>query len=135
MTATAATSGYSCTFKKGSTATAEVTNITGPGMSRNMIDATHLTSPDQVKEYIAGLIDGGQVTLDLNWLPTDATQLAFLTDFLAGTTQSYSIVWSDAGPTTWAFSGKVQAISPTAPKDDRLSATVTIQLTTKVTQS
>lgn len=131
MAATTATSGYGTLFKQGATTVVEVASITGPGMSRNMIDATHLSSDDTVKEFVAGLIDGGQVTLDLNWLPTEATHVAFLTDFLAGTTQTYSIVWSDTGATICTFDGKVQSISPAAPKDDRLSCTVVIQATTK----
>lgn len=128
MPATAATSGFSTVIKKGATAIAEVAGITGPGISRNAIDATHLNSPSQAKEFIAGLIDAGEVSLDLNWLPSDATHAALFNDLMAGTKDTYSIVWPNAGPTTWTFTALVTAFSPTAPKDDRLSASATLKL-------
>jgi len=58
---------------------AEVVAITPPGMSRESIEATHLKSPDQFKEHIAGLMDAGEASFSFNYLPsaTEAMYLAF----------------------------------------------------------
>ena len=96
MAATSATSGFNTVLKKGTTALGEVSDLNGPSESRNWIDATHLTSDNQAKEYVAGLIDSGQVTGTLNFLPGNATQAALRTDMLAGTKDSYSLTFPDA---------------------------------------
>lgn len=59
--------------------TAEVTRIKPPGWSRDSVDATHLESPDDVKEFIAGLKEMTECSFDLNWLPSanDAMVAAF----------------------------------------------------------
>ena len=68
--------GYGTLFQTGNgavpevfTTLAEVTNITPPKMSRDTVDATHEESPGAWREFIAGLKDGGDVSLDLNFIP------------------------------------------------------------------
>ena len=60
-------------------AVAEVVAITPPGMSRDSAEATHLKSPDEFKEYIAGLMDAGDASFTFNYVPsaTEAMYLAF----------------------------------------------------------
>ena len=61
---------------------AEVVSITPPGMTRDSVEATHLTSPDKWKEFIAGLKDAGEASFTMNFVPsaTDAVYLAFNAD-------------------------------------------------------
>ncbi|MEH6834809.1 phage tail tube protein [Falsihalocynthiibacter arcticus] len=81
MTETTADIGYSSTFGiEGDTPdtfviVAEVTRIKPVGFSRGEEDATHLTSPDQYKEFIAGLKEGTPTSIDFNWTPTEADPL------------------------------------------------------------
>lgn len=138
MSATSATSGYNVTLAKGGTGTsgtaiAEVVGITGPGYSRNWIDATHLTSDSQAKEFVAGLIDGGEVSVDLNFLPANTTHKLITTDLVDGSKDAYAITWNDASTTTWSFTAGVSGFNPSAPKDDRLSATATFKLSGIIT--
>lgn len=58
---------------------AEVTRIKPPGWSRDSVDATHLESPDDIKEFIAGLKEMTECSFDLNWVPSanDAMVAAF----------------------------------------------------------
>lgn len=48
----------------------EVTSITAPSITRETIDATHLMSPDEFREYIAGLLDTDPVTIAFNYVPS-----------------------------------------------------------------
>jgi predicted secreted protein len=65
------------------TAVAEVTQITPPGMSRDAVEVTHLTSLGEWKQFIAGLKDGGEAQLTFNYVA--AANDAILTAFNANT--------------------------------------------------
>jgi hypothetical protein len=85
MTATAAGIGFKSKFAiEGGTPAAyanvaEVVRITPPGASRSAIKATHLDSPGDTHEYIAGIIDGGEASITVNFVPsaTDTLRAAF----------------------------------------------------------
>lgn len=53
----------------------EVTSITSPGITREAIDTTHLESPDDFREYIAGLLDTDPATIAFNYNPDAADAL------------------------------------------------------------
>lgn len=48
---------------------AEVVSVTPPGWTRDAVDVTHLGSDDGAKEFIAGLVDGGEASITINYLP------------------------------------------------------------------
>jgi hypothetical protein len=118
------------------TTLAEVISISGPGLSLDTIDITNHSSPSAWKEYVPSLIDGGEVTLDLNYVPTDVTQrfttsgLGF--DMKSKTKRNFQLYWPDnptGTGTLWSLSGYVTKWQPGAPVGDKLSAAVTIKLT------
>jgi hypothetical protein len=99
--ATAAVSGYSTTFKLTSgTAMSEVTSISGVSINRDTIEATNLSSPTQWKEFIFGLKEGGEITVNCNYTNT-AYQKLVATEMIAGTVSSYTLTLPDA--TTYIF--------------------------------
>ena len=81
MTTTNADIGYDSSFGiEGATpgeytAVAEVTAINGFGFSRESVEATHLKSPDQYKEFIAGMKEAQPVTITLNYVPSESDAL------------------------------------------------------------
>jgi hypothetical protein len=54
----------------------EVVSFTLPDDTIDEIEASHLKSPGNRKEYIAGMIDGGDVTVEFNYVPGSDTDLA-----------------------------------------------------------
>lgn len=50
-----------------------IKSITGPGIKRDAIDVTDMNS-GTFREYIGGLVAGGTISFDANWLPRDPTQ-------------------------------------------------------------
>ena len=50
----------------------EVVGFSGPGLTANPIDVTNLTAT--AKEKLIGVYDGGQLTLNVNAVVTDAGQ-------------------------------------------------------------
>jgi len=132
MAATTAVSGYGITFKKASTAIAELTRVSGVGINRDTIEATHLTSDSGWKEFIYGMKEGGVITVEGNFLPTAASQKAIITDVIAGTSATYTTTLADTS--TWAATmlptsltlGDIEA-------NGKLSFTATFQVTGAVT--
>lgn len=53
------------------TPVAELISATLPGLTKDTIDVTHASSPDKFREFRAGLRDGGEVTLELNFTQSD----------------------------------------------------------------
>lgn len=123
-------------LKRGSatgTAIAQVTNISGPGLSADAIDVTSHDSTSGYREFLQGLKDGGEISLDLNFDPVLATHDkvsgGVLDDFNTGTAVSWYLVFTDAATSTWNFSGITTGFELEAPMDDKLAATVTIKVT------
>ena len=114
------------------TTIAEVTDITGPSLALDPLDVTSHESPGAFREFVGGLLDGGEVTLTMNYVPTAGTQAAttgLLADMIARTVRNFQLVFPDVGTTTWSFAALITAFEPAEPVDDRLSAEVTLKVT------
>ncbi len=108
----------------------EVTRITGPGLTSEALEATHLQSPNETAEYIKGKIDSGECTLEMNFLPDDSSQKNFIAavkQLSAADNPSFNIVWTGGG--TFSFVGIATGYEPTAAEDGKMEATGTIKIT------
>jgi len=135
MAASSAKLGYNTDFSiyNGSTYTevAEVTSITWPGYARDAIEATHMNSDDTFREYIPGLMDAGEVTIELNYIPSASDVIvAALT---AATIGQFKI--QHAAGVNVVFKAIVTAYQPQSPVDDRMTASATFKVTGKPTWS
>jgi predicted secreted protein len=78
---------------------AEVLSIKGPSASRDTIEVTHMESPGGWKEFIGGLVEGGEITLELNFVATEASQSDLLSNLAENTpanvVRTYRIVFPD----------------------------------------
>lgn len=143
--ASAGLAAFGTLFKMGDGATseafttiAEVTNISGPKLALDMIEITNHSSPSAWREYVASFLDMGEITLELNFIPTNATHqlsasgLAY--HMVNRTKKNFQLVFPDTGSTTWSFSGYVSGFEINAPVDDKLGGSVTIRPTGGMTQ-
>lgn len=113
------------------TTIAEVTTIGGPSLGLDTIDATNHDSTAGWEEVIGGILRSGEVTFDINYIPTDATHDAstgLIADMVARTKRNFELVFPDTGSTTWSFTGLVSKFAPSAPVDGKLSASVSLKL-------
>lgn len=110
---------------------AEVTNISGPGMTREMIDVTSLDSTGGYREFIAGFRDSGTVVLSMNYTREGLDM--FFADFEDDDAKNYEIVLPDADETSLEFEGLVQEYPLTIPTDSQVTMEVTIKITGGVT--
>ncbi len=118
------------------TTIAQVTDIGGPELSLETLETTNHSSADGWREYIGGLLDGGEVNLSLNFIPTESTHNAstgLIKDMVDRVVRNFQMVFPDTGNTTWSFAALVTSFSPAAPIDEKLSAEVTLKVTGKPT--
>lgn len=115
---------------------AELRDIKGPNLKLNTTEVTPHTSTDGWKEHIGTLLEGGEVTFDVNWLPADATHsfsAGLVKDMVGRTKRNFQIVFPSASPTTWSFTALVTGVGPSAPVDGVLAASITLLITGKPT--
>lgn len=105
---------------------AEVTSIKPPSYARDAIDVTHMESPNQFREYIAGLMDAGEVSLELNYVP--AATDAIIAAMVAGK-GTFKITHANAVSIT--FDAIVTGYEPQIPVDDKMSTSATFKVTGK----
>jgi predicted secreted protein len=114
------------------TAIANVTSVKGPEIERETYDVTAHDSEDGWREYIGGLKDGGEVSLEINYDPRVHDTL--VADFDDTVARDYQMVFPDpAGGGMWAFKAFLTGFSQEAPVDDKLSAELTLKMTGKPT--
>ncbi len=95
--------GYGTKFQTGNGSSPEtftdlafVTSITAPNLSRDSIDVSHMQSPDEWREFIAGMKDAGEVSLELNFKAGGTAFLAMLAELntvSASATKTRRITW------------------------------------------
>ena len=113
------------------TTVAEVMDITPPQAEADDIEATHMESPGRRKEYIQGLIDGGEATFQLNWIPDNPTH-DHITGLKALQRSGETVPWRLRLPDDvliWNFPAYVKSFNPEIPVGDKMTASVTLKVT------
>jgi len=105
---------------------AEVTSVKPPSYSRDAIDATHMASPNSFREYVAGLMDAGEASIELNYVPAVSDVIIAAMTAGAG---NFQITMPNS--VKFQFAGIVTAYEPDAPLDDKMSASITIKVSGK----
>lgn len=114
---------------------AEVVDCTFPQDETEEVDATHLQSPGRRREFLSGMIDGGEVTVNLNYVPGGATDLLLTAALEAGTARKVRFVIPDesgAGTADWNIttSGFVKRYAPdTMSPGEKIGAVAVIRIT------
>lgn len=111
----------------------EVTGFPLPEDKIDEIEVTHLESPGRRKEYISGLIDGGEVEVELNYVPNSLTDQRIRAARDAGDVRFLRFVIPDeVGTPQWQVdtNGFVSGYSrgPVQP-NEKIAATVTFRIT------
>lgn len=129
------------------TAIGNVISITGPNQSRDSIDISSMDSPNNFKEYIPGLLDAGEITVDINYDGSDGGDAAVLggtnaaTGLLKNTNPAMMATigffdgTNETGKTNvtnhsfWQANGFITALGHQIPFDTKITQPVTIKLT------
>lgn len=108
---------------------AEVKNLSGPNMAAAVIDVTNMDSQNNTREFITSLIDPGEMSFTVNFLPGNVGQQDIINDLKNRVRRNYQLVWTDQAATTWNFAGLVTSFQPSSATEDALQASITIKVT------
>ncbi len=114
------------------TTIAQVVNIGGPTLAQEPLDVTHHSSSSGWREFIGGLKDGGEISLEINFDPGNATHdetTGLQAELANGSSKNYRLEFPDTGATKITFAALVTAFEQSAPVDGKLSANVTLKVT------
>lgn len=103
---------------------AEVTSVTPGAAQADRIDATHMQSPGRRREYIAGLIDSGEASFEINWIPGSATDELLRELMSSGAVVEHKIEFPNG--VTVTFDASITGYEKSIPVDDRMTATITV---------
>jgi hypothetical protein len=113
------------------TTIAELRTISGPSLTADVIDVTVHNTATPFRRFISGLIDGGEIQIDINFVPQETTHsysTGLLADMLNRTRRNFAIVFPDSGTTTWIIPGIITSFECSSDPADVLMASVTIKV-------
>lgn len=109
------------------TTIANITSINLPETARETYDATAHDSPDQWREHVPGLKDGGEFTASVNYDPAAHSDLRDDLDDIAP--RNYRIVWPvQAGEGHDAFAAILTGVSGEIPHDGLITAELSFKV-------
>lgn len=103
-----------------------VVSFSGPGGSASVIDITNLSST--AKEKMMGLPDEGQLTMDINYDPDNASHILIRNARKTRTRCEFTITLTDTTNTVLTFRGYVLGFAITAGVDQVVKASITIEI-------
>lgn len=107
----------------------EIVDVTPPNVSRDTVEVTHSKSPDKFREFIGGLRDGGEASVDVHWNPSSAKVAELYADLEVDTPKNYRVLFPDTANFTVA--ALITGIEPSTPIDDRMVCTVSFKVSGK----
>lgn len=105
----------------------EVVSISGLGGGAPAeIDVTNLSSTG--KEFLMGIADAGEVSIDLNLDTGDTYQTQLRTDRAAQTLRNFQLDLTDSGTTTISFAAYIKTFEVGVAVDDKISLSVSLRV-------
>ncbi len=107
---------------------AELKSVSGPTMSADVLETTTHNTPTPFKRYTSGLIDGGEISLELNFNPSEPSHgatagIVYL--MVNRIMRNWQICFPDDANTVWQCPVIVTSFEVNADPADLLMASVT----------
>ena len=112
------------------TVIALMSDIDGPGLKGDTIDITNHDNADNHKEFIVGLLEGGDLKGKIYFDPTEGTQTGLITAMQSRTLDDWTLTYP-GGTHHWSFSGVLTQFDVKAKVKDALEADITIKISGK----
>jgi len=106
---------------------AQVSSISGPGLSADTVDVTTHDSPGGWEEVVVSILRNGELTLEIVYDP--AAHADLIATYEGKTKQSYELQFPDDAYTAFIFDAYITNFEPDMPVDGALTASITIKLT------
>jgi hypothetical protein len=102
----------------------ETYNATPPSDKDDQVDATHFQSPNRYREFIPGLTDAGEASVEMNYVPGSAT------DRFLNSVKGKRLIARLTFPNgvQIIFMASRASYERSAPNDDKMTATLTLKV-------
>lgn len=110
---------------------AMVLEVPMPQETDDLVEVTHMKSPNKRKEYISGWGDGSEGDVVMNYVPGSPTDILIREAKASKAPRAYKVVLPTADDGTWEITGfvLVRGYAPSNPMADRRTATMTVKFT------
>jgi len=115
------------------TAVPEITAITGPTATKAQIDVTDLSST--AKQFLGGLADFGQMTVEIHYIPGNAVHTAIRNDFINAASPVHNWKLLFVNSHQWAFQAFVMGFPGNTQMNATQKGTITLRLTGPVVET
>ena len=105
-----------------------VGDIDMPDEQVDEVDVTHMKSPGRRRQFIAGLIDSGELTFPMNLIPGSPTDTLMKELKASGEEVIVGITLPGEGTVEEQFTGFLKGYGRSAPIDDKMTAEATFRL-------
>lgn len=105
-------------------AISEVFEINPGAETADRVEATHMGSPNRRREYIAGLIDSGEASFQINWVPNSDSDVLLRTLFESGDVVQHKVTFPNG--VSVSYDASIIGYEKAVPLDDRMTATITV---------
>lgn len=112
------------------TDTGAVEDANPPASSKDTYETTHHGTPNGIKEFMGGLVDTGEASIDVQYdmANTGHIELRTRANTAHEAPQDYRFVWGDTGATIDEFSAICTNFAPQSPIDNKVLATISFKL-------
>jgi hypothetical protein len=114
------------TFSQGAVPIEEVLSVSELGTSNSLIDVTNFDSAAGRMEYIAGLSDGSEVSIECNRVDGATGQAAMVTAVRAQSTESFVLTYDATTIYTFDAVCMSEVISPSTSEQNKLSFSIKV---------
>lgn len=114
-----------------------VGDIEGPDMSLDTEEVTSHSSTDGWSEHIGTILNGGEVSFPINYIPGAATHdmdTGLQADMINRTKRNFQLVYPDVAGNGYAFAALVTGFKAKAPVKGALRADLKLKITSAVTE-
>ena len=126
------TLGYGTSSGGTFTAIANITKISGPKTKADAIDVSSMDSPSNYREKLAGLLDAGTLTLDINFDDLNAGHQTTLSNL--GVSQYFQLTFpAHTTASKMVFAGFISETNIDLPDDNKMTDQITITVSGPIT--
>lgn len=95
------------------------------------VEVTHMKSPSRRRQFIAGLIDSGELSIPMNYIPDSPTD-TLLKEIRASGEDIILEITLGADGTPERFAAFLKGYARTAPIDDKMTAEATFRISAQI---
>lgn len=114
------------------TAIGNLINVGGPELTRDGLDISTMDSPNKFREFLPGMLDAGEITMEVNYDGTASGTADVLATKLTASNLTVTVRFGDhttpSSESNWKSLGAITNLGNAIPFDDKVTQSITIKL-------